>query len=153
MKIKFRQRPDSFRFHVVEGCFTVIVNYDGDDIGRNQSIIISIMELLSPQNLRALRTLQMLVLRAHMRFAGHRPEGPPYFNPCTQPILVFFIISTSIMLIIQYWWRQQVTGKSTSLFDAKYVIIIEAQWYQNYVIISFTRLKTFRQIHLINGIF
>ena len=34
---------------------------------------------LSPQNLRALRVHQVLILRATCNFAGHWPEGPHYY--------------------------------------------------------------------------
>ena len=51
------------------------------------SLMGSITVSLSPQNLRALRARQVLIFRPASNFAGHWPEGLPYFNPCIRRLL------------------------------------------------------------------
>ena len=56
VQIMFRERHDLFRFHAMQGCFTEILHFGGDDIyGAGNQTLFSSIGLLLPQNLSALR--------------------------------------------------------------------------------------------------
>ena len=66
-----RKRHDSLvgSMRYVKGHFTVKLHYDGGD-GAGNHPFISTIGLLVPQNLRAMRARQVLVLRARWQFCG-----------------------------------------------------------------------------------
>ena len=65
------KRHNLFRFHAVQGRFTVKLHYDGEN-GAGNHPFISIFGLLAPQNLQALQTHQVEVLRACRPSIGPR---------------------------------------------------------------------------------